>query len=568
MSEQRLFKLPISYQPQIQITNPTILSDLELIKTTDNSSLYQRLFNLENPYMDRIINLWSKNYTTNTSFLKDTQILIQQGPQCQDARNNTNMLDVWNTVLKEDAFKEKYMFIELPALQFLNKNAQFLQAMSIYNIGSPLFALALPIICLIVPFFIIKLQGHSITLARYIDILKIALSKHSIGQIFHFATVDWDKRIYIIFSLVFYAVQMYQNIISCIKFFTNMRFIHQQLNTINQFLAITIPAMDDLSQQCTNLSTYHTFIQDVSTHCNRLRLFKQDIDKITGLTRKKFTIGKFTELGQILQCFYTLYNDVEIQQSIDYSLDFTGYIMSMKQMHILLKTRHIGLCKFTKSNTKFTGAYFAGTTTHKSLIRNTYNLKQNMIITGPNAAGKTTILKATIFNTMLSQQFGYGCYKTAQLQPYDQLHCYLNIPDTTGRDSLFQAEARRCKEILDLVQKPTQRHLCVFDELYSGTNPYEAIASATALLRYLNYNKRVDFVLTTHFTLLCENLAHYQSCKNMHMHVSTCHDKLIYKYKLKKGISRVKGGVQVLKDLNYPNTIIQEALQIIQQLQL
>ncbi len=65
-----------------------------------------------------------------------------------------------------------------------------------------------------------------------------------------------------------------------------------------------------------------------------------------------------------------------------------------------------------------------------------------MIITGPNASGKTTILKTTLINTILTQQFGCGFYSEATMYPFNHIHCYLNIPDTSGRDSLFQSETR------------------------------------------------------------------------------------------------------------------------------
>ena len=86
------------------------------------------------------------------------------------------------------------------------------------------------------------------------------------------------------------------------------------------------------------------------------------------------------------------------------------------------------------------------------------------------------------------------------IQLFDHLHCYLNIPDTSGRDSLFQAEARRCKNILDSIinSKQNERHFCIFDELYSGTNPYEAISSSYSLLEYLS-NKNCKFLLQRTF---------------------------------------------------------------------
>ena len=150
-------------------------------------------------------------------------------------------------------------------------------------------------------------------------------------------------------------------------------------------------------------------------------------------------------------------------------------------------------------------------------------MSKNLIITGPNASGKTTILKGILLNVILSHQHGIGFYKEGSVIPiYVDIHCYLNIPDTSGRDSLFQAEARRCKEIIDNIEnthdeeendtddgihhKTNSRHFCIFDELFSGTNPEEAISSSYGFIKYLLHTKRIDFALTTHLNSLCEKM--------------------------------------------------------------
>jgi DNA mismatch repair ATPase MutS len=194
---------------------------------------------------------------------------------------------------------------------------------------------------------------------------------------------------------------------------------------------------------------------------------------------------------------------------------------------------------------------------NNSHVKNTIKFKKNMILTGPNASGKTTVLKSVLINIITTQQFGCGFYQSAKLVPFKHIHCYLNIPDTSGRDSLFQAEARRCKDILDIIQSnQDDTHFCGFDELYSGTNPEEAESSGTAFMKYLSKRKNVYCILTTHFFKICRELYNNENIINCKMAVEKNSGDLIYKYKLEEGISEVKGGISVLKSLNYPEDII------------
>ena len=106
-----------------------------------------------------------------------------------------------------------------------------------------------------------------------------------------------------------------------------------------------------------------------------------------------------------------------------------------------------------------------------------------------------------------------------------------------------------------------ERHFCIFDELYSGTNPYEAVASSFSFLEYLTKQKNTRFMLTTHFIDLCEKLENNYSIKNSHMEIETYNNELEYKYKIRKGISDIKGGIKILENLNYPEYIIKRANQ-------
>ena len=127
-----------------------------------------------------------------------------------------------------------------------------------------------------------------------------------------------------------------------------------------------------------------------------------------------------------------------------------------------------------------------------------------------------------------------------KITPVDYLHCYINIPDSCSKRQFIQSEANRCKEILDIIEKnPEDKHFCVFDELFSGTNPYEAICTAKAYLEFISKNKNVKFLLTTHFIRLCK-ICSKEFIENYNMNIEKQGEQLNYTYKLQKGISTVK----------------------------
>ena len=95
--------------------------------------------------------------------------------------------------------------------------------------------------------------------------------------------------------------------------------------------------------------------------------------------------------------------------------------------------------------------------------------------------------------------------------------------------------------------------MCLFDEIYSGTNPDDAVDAGVKYITYLNKFNNINVVLTTHYFKLCKKLSSDDN-KNFHMDIEKDGDNIVFKYKLKKGISKVKGGNKVLKDLKYPST--------------
>jgi len=595
-NNDKYFQLPIYYIPNKKAIESHICTDLNLycqenskdtindmndktnkdnnnnndnkkeVTNEENISVYANAFLPTSQFSKQTIPLWAKYFTANKQFLTDTQNLLKNDLP-NSTYDYTQIEDIWNNINTETSFHEKYQYIDIPLFKWVNNNPAILQVISMYNITSPILALALPIFFLIIPFFLLRLKGITLSFSKYKEALYHIVSKHHLGQILSLGSVSWDKRIYILMTFGLYLLQTYQNFISCIQFYKHSKIIHTQVHNTKLYLQHTIENMNIMEVNCEKLQTYTPFITNMQKHKLILTKYLQYINIIPPFS---VSLRKFIDLGRPMKAFYQLYNDLNLRESLQYSFGLCGYVNNLTGLQTNLKKKYISFCSFSKDKTTFKHAYYPPK--RDNTISNTYNLNKHILLTGPNASGKTTLLKTTLTNIILSQQCGCGFYKKGVVAPYHNIYCYINIPDTSGRDSLFQAEARRCKDILDKIQYSSnkERHFCVFDELYSGTNPYEATSGAIAFLQYLNKNPNVKFFITTHYLDLCKKLDKINTIKNYHMETTISHennkDNLCYQYKLKNNISTIQGGVKVLTDLGYPEEIINRTKEIMKTL--
>jgi hypothetical protein len=596
-----IFKLPIEYITDVSLLDNNTLDDLELIKSKDISgtSVYEKIFSFSNNsdisnnsntnISIDIAKKSAKFYTNNKKYIQESSRIIKyfnlsnkNKLENDVSHNYNNTYTLFNDILNDKNFINKYYYIENSWFKHLNYNSQILQALSIYSITSPLLSILLPIIFMIIPFFILKIGGIPISLNAYISILKNVFSSHVIGNVLmNFSEANIEKKIYLCVTISLYLFQIYQNLITCINFYKNLTSINNTLITMREYIEYTINNINNFELLCENrkINTYKDFRKELDERKSQLISYKNELINIQKWSIKPNTI---LNIGHSMKLFYMLNSNDKIKNDLLYSFGFNGYIDNLRTLHIKYKKGELSFCKFSKNKTKFIDAYYYPLLSLNVIpIKNSYSLDKQLIITGPNAAGKTTLIKTTFLNILFSQQFGLGFYKKAKISLFDKLHCYLNIPDTQGRDSLFQAEARRCKNILETISsnQKNEKHFCIFDELYSGTNPYEAISAGSSFLKYLN-NYNVSYILTTHYIELCNIMERNTSQSKYNKKILNCHmeteknndinltNDFIYKYKLKNGISSIKGGVKVLIDLKYPNEIIDETKELIKNVNL
>jgi energy-coupling factor transporter ATP-binding protein EcfA2 len=531
------FKLPIQYIQHTTI-NSIIKTDLEM------PEIYKNLVG-DSILLDN----WSSYYTTNKNFLKDSQSHISSMPKIII---DNSIVDSYKKFKSETSFIEKYQYIGLKMLRHFNYSPTFLHGFGLYNLASPVISLFTPILVLIVPFIILKMKGIPITISIYIEFLKTMMQRNSIYTLFtKFNEIGFQQKMSAIVTIMFYFFQIYSNIMSCISFYKNIHTISAFLEKYREHIKNSIENMNHLQSSIQKYKSYIRFYEEIENHKIKLSNLYNRLKIIYPF---KNTISRITQLGIIMNLNYEIFMDKDYNDSFMFSIYINQYIHDINSMKSLVKKK-IHKCKFRK-NTKIEGMYYLPHI-NESPVLNNIDLSQNIMITGPNASGKTTILKSLLINLLMSQQFGYGCYKKAQVKVYDIFHSYLNIPDTSGRDSLFQAEARRCKDILvSIVENANNSHCCIFDEIYSGTNPTDAVSCATMYLEEMNkYKVNVDYVLTTHYIELCElfdKKEDFDKICNLKMNVNVLEDSIEYLYKIENGISYVHGGKQVLKDLKYP----------------
>lgn len=659
-----------TFRPPISYTNPdklhelplSIVEDLEMLQIkpkhgyrdddnddesnagnheVDLKGLYHYIFSPKSVYGTEHLPIWSKYYTTDIEYLKHSQTLLEMfdnelldrciaqttaHTSCVEAFSN--MKNTWKDFRgtgKLHDFKEKFSYVETPFLAKLNTSSSFLQFLSLYNISSPVIALLTPLIVLIIPFFVLFMRGLHISMSEYADILKEIISQHSIGKLLtQFENVSIEQKMYILMSVVFYFIQIYQNIMACVRFYNNIKLVHTHIHTIKGFLTATGIHMNYMIQliHTYHLSTYEPFREELA---ERYRLLEEVTTALDDISPFSVSVSKFFQIGYVMKNYYSLFSQTDLNELLEYSFGFNAYIEHLTACRSFVIDGIIHKCSFVQSLdhphddhivkeeppapenseqptqeessesvaetslpppppptsppvvsknkkmrtgvTKLFGQIYAplNSLNPGNVVANDVILDKQLIITGPNAAGKTTVIKSTLFNIIISQQLGYGFYQRAEINPYDYLHCYLNIPDTSGRDSLFQAESRRCMEILRcIIDNPSKRHFCIFDELYSGTNPYEAVAAAYGYIDYISKNPKVDLILTTHYIELCQLLEKNNNDAIANLHMSVCPDTGTYLYKVTDGISTIKGGLKVLRELDYPAEIVETAKLIIQ----
>ncbi len=199
-------------------------------------------------------------------------------------------------------------------------------------------------------------------------------------------------------------------------------------------------------------------------------------------------------------------------------------------------------------------------------IRLSNDGQQIMIITGPNMAGKSALLRQTALITLMAQMGSFVPAQSARIGVVDKIFTRVGASDNISLgESTFMVEMTEAASILNNL---SERSLVLFDELGRGTSTYDGISIAWAIVEYIHEHRaRAKTLFATHYHELNEMQRSFKRIVNYNVSVKEIDGKVVFVRKLVKGGSEHSFGIHVAKIAGMPHSIVDRANEVLKQLE-
>lgn len=479
----------------------------------------------------------------------DVETLVSRGRVLRDFQSKKcsyiKVAEMENSVLWvlgmtsniKDAYPLSMIFTCLPLIKYMNNIDMFVFGMYIFKgYVMPLTYVLQPTMSLLAPYFYVRRYlKFNMEFVSYLKILQTGfmLFMRPTGNI------KTDAIKYVTFTV--YILLYVYTIFHGFEVATMVRKLKGDLTEkweriytfINEARNLYIPEAHD-AMQCFGI---------VDTHYKPDGIFK---------------------LRNDLSSLYKMLTSPQLRQELQTLLRFVYVYDAVCSSQHILSTKGWSICIYDN----YTKMHNMG---HPMLpccqVRNPLLMQKNIIITGPNAAGKTTYMKAICANMILAQSLGICCATSAIVCPVHSILSSMNIIDTVGKESLFEAEVRRCALLVkqaNAVKESNTRALFFLDEPMHSTPPTEGTATAMAVAEYLGNTSGVFVFLTTHYhhVTTLENI-YPDKWLNISMEAIENKDgSFTFPYKLKKGSSTQCIALELLKERALPDAVIKSAIEM------
>ena len=193
--------------------------------------------------------------------------------------------------------------------------------------------------------------------------------------------------------------------------------------------------------------------------------------------------------------------------------------------------------------------------------------QQIIIVTGPNMAGKSALLRQTALITLLAQIGSFGPAESAHIGVVDKIFTRVGASDNISvGESTFMVEMSEASNIMNNL---TERSLVLFDELGRGTSTYDGISIAWAIVEYIHENPKAHArtLFATHYHELNEMEKLFPRIKNWNVSVREVNGRVVFLRKLQRGGSEHSFGIHVARLAGMPQSIVKRAESILADLE-
>lgn len=422
------------------------------------------------------------------------------------------------------------LYPSAPVFRRINRSPTCLGVFHAYRIWmTPVLQIVVPMISILGPWFYMRYKvGWKLTLGQYFQLMKFMFAQSMAGA------TAYEKTTRII-MLAMYALMFFYGIVQTIQISKMLSAVSRQMvervDSIKRFVRIAHSMVMEWVEDQSDPVRQLPVIPDGMAGMYALWLDKPLRDSIASL------VARIYELDVSLTC----------NRLLSEGWSFVNYRMAASNKH-----HHI--C-YGMKNPVLTGKQ----------TKNPMCLSSNILITGPNAAGKSTYVRSIGANIILSQTLGICCARRMEAAPVSAILSYMRVRDVLGSGSLFETEVAHCAGILRIaaaIQEHSGKAVIFFDEPMHSTPPLEGEAAAYAVLQHLGSMPNIRTIVTSHYHRLTDLPT--STWRNISMDaIKTPSGSYMFPYKIRPGPSFQSIALELLRGTDkLPASVVQNAIKL------
>ena len=488
------------------------------------------LLNLKKNSLQNLFNLVENN---KPKLLENLEIL---------KHNQDNMFWVLNEMNEDTNNLINMLYFNSFILKNLNNSSHILTLKNIYKIYLlPTIGIITPIVYFILPYLVIRFKfGVQFSFTSFIKFIYNYYVNLNFGNMFANSKLNMIRKVWMLFSILFYFNSIFNSIeLSKLTHKINI-LICNHINSISKYIKAGYDIIEAIYDDNNFNNVFNNINYDIK-NIEYLLNFKN-------LQNINCENEYFNNFGEKLN----LYKFLDKDKLKDF-LNVTYLCDTVISLYLIKNEKNLTYPDYIKSEEpiiKMKGL------THPNIdnaVENDINLdnKNNLIITGPNAAGKSTFIKAVAINILLSQTICMSFTDSIELTPFYYISSQINIVDDKGCESLFQAEMNRIIENINNVEeckKSNKFSILFLDELFNSTNIIEGLSGSYSICKKLCDTNTNITLLTTHYNYLNKLEKNTNKFKNYKMESKQNDNIISFPYKIKEGYSKQYIALELLKN--------------------